>query len=91
MCALLTGWWVTDHALVIYQLPRPGPALPKGTNYLTVGWKQVVECFFDLKLGPFTSSSDLDSSQDLQIPAIYLCVSVFVFSLVRCKYILFQL
>lgn len=27
--------------IVIYQLPRPGPLLPKGEHYLTIGWKQV--------------------------------------------------
>lgn len=26
---------------VIFQQPRPGPPLPKGEHYLTVGWKQV--------------------------------------------------
>jgi hypothetical protein len=26
---------------VIYQQPRPGPKLPKGESYLTIGWKQV--------------------------------------------------
>ena len=27
--------------LVIFQQPRPGPPLPKGESYLTIGWKQV--------------------------------------------------
>ena|SRR5712671_2851356 len=27
--------------LVIFQQPRPGPKLPKGEHYLTIGWKQV--------------------------------------------------
>jgi len=31
----------TDGYLVIYQQPRPGPQLPKGESYLTIGWKQV--------------------------------------------------
>jgi hypothetical protein len=26
---------------VIFQQPRPGPKLPKGERYLTIGWKQV--------------------------------------------------
>ena len=26
---------------VIFQQPRPGPPLPKGEHYLTIGWKQV--------------------------------------------------
>ncbi|KAI6127431.1 autophagy-related protein 22-like protein [Pisolithus croceorrhizus] len=32
---LLGMWWF------IYQLPRPGPPLPKGEHYFTIGWKQV--------------------------------------------------
>ncbi|KIM52630.1 hypothetical protein SCLCIDRAFT_1223571 [Scleroderma citrinum Foug A] len=32
---LLGIWWF------IYQLPRPGPPLPKGEHYLTIGWKQI--------------------------------------------------
>ena len=27
--------------VVVYQQPRPGPKLPKGEHYLTIGWKQV--------------------------------------------------
>lgn len=27
--------------LVIFQRPRPGPRLPKGKHYLTLGWIQV--------------------------------------------------
>lgn len=27
--------------LVIFQQPRPGPLLPKGEHYMTIGWKQV--------------------------------------------------
>jgi len=26
---------------VIFQEPRPGPPIPKGSSYLTIGWKQV--------------------------------------------------
>ncbi|KAH7887427.1 MFS general substrate transporter [Phlebopus sp. FC_14] len=32
---LLGIWWF------VYQLPRPGPPLPKGESYLTIGWKQI--------------------------------------------------
>ena len=31
-----------DCVLVIYQSPRPGPPLPRGESYLTIGWKQVI-------------------------------------------------
>ncbi|KAJ3522913.1 hypothetical protein NMY22_g11679 [Coprinellus aureogranulatus] len=33
---VLTGiWWF------IFQQPRPGPPVPKGESYLTIGWKQI--------------------------------------------------
>ncbi|KAH9836563.1 MFS general substrate transporter [Rhodofomes roseus] len=32
---LLGVWWF------IFQQPRPGPPLPKGEHYLTIGWKQI--------------------------------------------------
>ncbi|KAG9317758.1 MFS general substrate transporter [Chiua virens] len=32
---LLGIWWF------IYQSPRPGPPLPKGEKYITIGWKQI--------------------------------------------------
>lgn len=31
---------ITFYA-VIFQQPRPGPPLPKGEHYVTIGWKQV--------------------------------------------------
>jgi len=32
----------TDFVLkVIFQQHRPGPPLPKGESYLTIGWKQI--------------------------------------------------
>ncbi|RXW25436.1 hypothetical protein EST38_g421 [Candolleomyces aberdarensis] len=37
---VLTGiWWF------IFQQPRQGPPVPKGHNYLTIGWKQVRSIF----------------------------------------------
>jgi MFS-type transporter involved in bile tolerance (Atg22 family) len=40
--ALDTSYWVLVGVWwFIYQLPRPGPPLPKGENYLTIGWKQI--------------------------------------------------
>ncbi|KAF9562450.1 MFS general substrate transporter [Agrocybe pediades] len=32
---LMGIWWF------IFQQPRPGPPLPKGEHYLTIGWKQI--------------------------------------------------
>jgi len=37
---------LTGGYLVIYQQPRPGPKLPKGESYLTIGWKQVIYLTF---------------------------------------------
>ncbi|KAF9244444.1 MFS general substrate transporter [Melanogaster broomeanus] len=45
---LLGVWWF------IFQLPRPGPPLPKGEHYLTVGWKQVWEALKTYKQLPYT-------------------------------------
>ncbi len=33
---------LTSGHLVVFQQPRPGPKLPKGEGYLTIGWKQVL-------------------------------------------------
>ncbi|RPD66777.1 MFS general substrate transporter [Lentinus tigrinus ALCF2SS1-7] len=46
---VLTGiWWF------IFQQPRPGPSLPKGEHYLTVGWKQIWIAFKQYKKLPYT-------------------------------------
>jgi len=40
---LTTGFWVLSGIWwFIFQQPRPGPKLPKGENYLTIGWKQIL-------------------------------------------------
>ena len=36
-----------DGTAVIYQQPRPGPKLPMGESYLTIGWKQVRSYLLD--------------------------------------------
>ena len=33
--------WADNKTTVVFQQPRPGPKLPKGENYFTIGWKQV--------------------------------------------------
>jgi hypothetical protein len=49
---VLGVWWceyalaglsglLAENLRVIFQEPRPGPKLPKGEHYLTIGWKQV--------------------------------------------------
>ncbi|KAH9018899.1 MFS general substrate transporter [Lactarius pseudohatsudake] len=46
---VLTGiWWF------IYQQPRPGPKLPRGESYLTVGWKQIWVALKQYKKLPYT-------------------------------------
>ncbi|KAL4076304.1 autophagy-related protein 22-like protein [Scleroderma yunnanense] len=45
---LLGIWWF------IYQLPRPGPPLPKGEHYFTIGWKQIWAALKTYKYLPYT-------------------------------------
>ncbi|KAL1664481.1 autophagy-related protein 22-like protein [Schizophyllum commune] len=46
---VLTGiWWF------IYQQPRPGPPLPKGELYITIGWKQIWHALKQYRKLPFT-------------------------------------
>ncbi|KZT05595.1 MFS general substrate transporter [Laetiporus sulphureus 93-53] len=45
---LLGIWWF------IFQQPRPGPALPKGEHYLTIGWKQIWIALKQYKKLPYT-------------------------------------
>ncbi|TRM67466.1 autophagy-related protein 22-like protein [Schizophyllum amplum] len=46
---VLTGiWWF------IYQQPRPGPPLPKGEHYFTVGWKQIWHALKQYRKLPYT-------------------------------------
>ena len=35
-----------DVPLVIFLQPRPGPKLPEGESYLTIGWKRVRDTSF---------------------------------------------
>ncbi|KAI0375961.1 MFS general substrate transporter [Pilatotrama ljubarskyi] len=45
---LLGIWWF------IFQQPRPGPSLPKGEHYLTIGWKQIWIALKQYKKLPYT-------------------------------------
>lgn len=40
-CSVLESFWGLIDLPVIFQQPRPGPPLPKGESYFTIGWKQV--------------------------------------------------
>ncbi|KIJ31434.1 hypothetical protein M422DRAFT_185927 [Sphaerobolus stellatus SS14] len=47
-------WVVTGIWWFIFQQPRPGPKLPKGESYLTIGWKQIWEAVRQYKKLPYT-------------------------------------
>jgi len=52
---LTNGYWVlTGIWWFIYQQPRPGPPLPKGEHYVTIGWKQIWAAFKTYKKLPYT-------------------------------------
>ncbi|TDL30024.1 MFS general substrate transporter [Rickenella mellea] len=52
---LTTAYWVlTGIWWYIFQEPRPGPRLPKGEHYLTIGWKQIFEAIKQYKKLPYT-------------------------------------
>ncbi|KAJ3923922.1 autophagy-related protein 22-like protein [Lentinula edodes] len=52
---LTNGYWVlTGIWWFIFQQPRPGPPLPKGEHYLTVGWKQIWAALKQYKKLPYT-------------------------------------
>jgi hypothetical protein len=40
--------------VVIFQQPRPGPPLPKGERYITIGWKQIWAACSQYKQLPYT-------------------------------------
>ncbi|KAG1735042.1 autophagy-related protein 22-like protein [Suillus lakei] len=43
-----------DEPQVVFQEPRPGPELPKGEHYLTIGWKQIWAALKTYKHLPYT-------------------------------------
>ncbi|KAG6835115.1 hypothetical protein H0H93_004704, partial [Arthromyces matolae] len=45
---ILGIWWF------IFQQPRPGPPVPRGENYLTIGWKQIWLAVKQYKKLPYT-------------------------------------
>jgi len=45
---MLGIWWF------IFQAPRPGPPVPKGSSYFTIGWKQIFEALKQYKRLPYT-------------------------------------
>lgn len=72
--------------LVVYQQPRPGPKLPKGESYLTIGWKQVpihhLSAFLD------TASYcqlDMDGLESIQETALHIHIPVRFLPPCRCS------
>ncbi|KAF7789383.1 hypothetical protein EIP86_000327 [Pleurotus ostreatoroseus] len=52
---LTNGYWIlTGIWWFIYQQPRPGPPLPKGEHYVTIGWKQIWHACKQYKKLPYT-------------------------------------
>ncbi|KAH7098287.1 autophagy-related protein 22-like protein [Auriculariales sp. MPI-PUGE-AT-0066] len=47
-------WVVTGIWWFIFQQPRPGPRLPKGEHYVTIGWKQIWSACKQYKRLPYT-------------------------------------
>lgn len=65
------------HLKVVFAQPRPGPSLPKGEHYLTIGWKQVCltySLFRELCLILFYVRSGKRSSPIKSFPILsYIC------------------
>jgi len=52
---LTNGYWViTGIWWFIFQQSRPGPKLPKGEHYITIGWKQLWAAAKQYKKLPYT-------------------------------------
>ncbi|TFK59612.1 hypothetical protein BDN72DRAFT_806066 [Pluteus cervinus] len=49
-----TYWVIVGVWWFVFQQPRPGPPLPKGENYLTIGWKQIWLALRQYKRLPYT-------------------------------------
>ncbi|KAG1752413.1 autophagy-related protein 22-like protein [Suillus paluster] len=43
-----------EYPRVVFQEPRPGPNLPKGEHYLTIGWKQIWAALKTYRHLPYT-------------------------------------
>jgi hypothetical protein len=85
---LLGIWWcacflalrfrkLTGGHLVIYQQPRPGPNLPKGESYLTIGWKQVPYLAFLLTRTSFLNQIGVALKQYKKIPHTFIYLFAF--------------
>lgn len=63
---------LTSGQIVIYQQPRPGPQLPKGESYLTIGWKQVIYLAFLPTRTSFLNQIGVALKQYKKIPYTFI-------------------
>ncbi|KAH8682961.1 autophagy-related protein 22-like protein [Tricladium varicosporioides] len=54
LCLTNSYWVVLGIWWFIFQQPRPGPKMPKGSNYATIGWKQVALALHEIRHLPQT-------------------------------------
>ncbi|PSS10509.1 hypothetical protein M430DRAFT_108317 [Amorphotheca resinae ATCC 22711] len=54
LCLTNTYWVVLGIWWFLFQQPRPGPKMPKGSNYATIGWKQVLLALKEIRHLPQT-------------------------------------
>lgn len=51
---ILADWLILGLPWFIFQQARPGPSLPKGSLYLSIGWKQVYLSLLEMRHLPQT-------------------------------------
>jgi len=74
-----------DEPLVVYQQPRPGPKLPKGESYLTIGWKQVPTQLLSAFLDTVSYSQlDMDGLEAIRETALHIHIPVRFLPPCRC-------
>ncbi|ESZ97147.1 autophagy-related protein Atg22B2 [Sclerotinia borealis F-4128] len=54
LCLTNSYWLVLGLPWFLFQQPRPGPPIPKGSSYLTIGWKQVYLSLLEIRHLPQT-------------------------------------
>lgn len=73
--------------IVIFEQPRPGPKLPKGEHYFTIGWKQVCGFISHLLYSlPSIFLIDLGCFETVQETAKYLRILALVLPSSRCMF-----
>ena len=69
---------------MIFQEPQPGPLLPKGEHYFTIGWKQVKPFFFYNSYLLIQDATDMACAQTIQETALHLRTPLRVLFVSRC-------